>query len=443
MSPADARSRAPRVPERAPRRNGSRRGPSAPCRPSPAMRMPGLLRPEKPETTHCYRPTRGKRKRRPVSKRRSDGPPPITRCENQLDILTRCVNLSFEGRHDETQRNQNEAEDAGGEGHDGRPQEGSGVPRSGHQQGRRDDDGLGRCEPARGARARRARRVEREGRREALRRAAAGRDRGAPRLAGRGAPLADGVAGRCEGPGPALPEGPRRGRRERAEGVQDPRDAGPGGDAVRRAAADLCGAGGQGNPGDVHRRRVEDEGPVRAELSARALRAIRTARRRPAGPFYFGWALRLSSRSSSDLRRSRSADTSSRRRSGSGSPPSRLASARAPRPAPGTMVPHPARLIHSWRTRSISRWLETMPSRLDFIERCRKSCQASPCLMSWWRKPIGRPPRWLRSFSRMIWVRVTAVRSSPDAASTTEISLPARIISSISSRVTYRLSWVS
>jgi hypothetical protein len=36
----------------------------------------------------------------------------------------------------------------------------------------------------------------------------------------------------------------------------------------------------------------------------------------------------------------------------------------------------------------------------------------------------------------MIWVRVTEVRSSPDAASTTEISRPARIISSISSRVT-------
>src|SRR5438445_9224444 len=144
-------------------------------------------------------PNERQQEERPVSKRRSDGPPTITRCENQLDILTRCVNLTFEGRHGETQRNQNEAEDAGGEGHDGRPQEGSGVPRSGHQQGRRDDDGLGRCEPARGARARRARRVEREGRREALRRAVAGRDRGAPRLAGRGAPLADGVAGRCEG----------------------------------------------------------------------------------------------------------------------------------------------------------------------------------------------------------------------------------------------------
>ena len=30
--------------------------------------------------------------------------------------------------------------------------------------------------------------------------------------------------------------------------------------------------------------------------------------------------------------------------------------------------------------------------------------------------------RWLRSFSRMIWARVTEVRSSPEAASTTEIS---------------------
>src|SRR5256886_1003088 len=225
-------------------------------------------------------PNERQQEERPVSKRRSDGPPTITRCENQLDILTRCVNLTFEGRHGETQRNQNEAEDAGGEGHDGRPQEGSGVPRSSHQQGRRDDDGLGRCESARGARAGRVRRVEREGRRQALRRAAAGRDRGTPRFAGRGAPLADGVAGRGEGPGPALPEGPRRGCRERTEGVQDPRDAGPGGDPVRRAAADLRGAGRQGHPGDVHRRRVEDEGPVRAELSARTLRAIRTARRR-------------------------------------------------------------------------------------------------------------------------------------------------------------------
>jgi hypothetical protein len=43
----------------------------------------------------------------------------------------------------------------------------------------------------------------------------------------------------------------------------------------------------------------------------------------------------------------------------------------------------------------------------------------------------------------MICVSVTDVRSSPLAASTTEISRPARIISSISSSVTYRLSCVS
>jgi len=59
------------------------------------------------------------------------------------------------------------------------------------------------------------------------------------------------------------------------------------------------------------------------------------------------------------------------------------------------------------------------------------------------RKAAGRLARRVRSFSRMIWVSVTEVRSSPEAASTTEISRPVRIISSISSRVTYRLSCVS
>jgi hypothetical protein len=33
--------------------------------------------------------------------------------------------------------------------------------------------------------------------------------------------------------------------------------------------------------------------------------------------------------------------------------------------------------------------------------------------MSWWRKAVGNPARRLRSFSRMIWARVTEVRSSP------------------------------
>src|SRR5213595_3636204 len=47
------------------------------------------------------------------------------------------------------------------------------------------------------------------------------------------------------------------------------------------------------------------------------------------------------------------------------------------------------------------------PSRLDLSDFCTKSCQASPCLMSWWRKAVGRPARWLRSFSRMICARVT------------------------------------
>ncbi|OGK91129.1 MAG: hypothetical protein A2X50_12205 [Candidatus Rokubacteria bacterium GWF2_70_14] len=84
-----------------------------------------------------------------------------------------------------------------------------------------------------------------------------------------------------------------------------------------------------------------------------------------------------------------------------------------------------------------------MDSRLPFSDVCTKSCQASPCLMSWCRNAVGSAARWLRSFSRMIWASVMEVRSSPVETSTTEISFPARIISSSSSSVTYRLSCVS
>src|SRR5258705_205591 len=108
-----------------------------------------------------------------------------------------------------------------------------------------------------------------------------------------------------------------------------------------------------------------------------------------------------------------------------------------------SMAPHPARVDQSRKIRSMSRWLDTIPSKDERMDFCTKSCQDSPCLMSWWRNAEGRLARRVRSFSRMIWVSVTEVRSSPEAASTTEISRPPRIISSISSRVTYRLSCVS
>src|SRR5262245_45354388 len=158
------------------------------------------------------------------------------------------------------------------------------------------------------------------------------------------------------------------------DGREPPRPARDGGaldgNGERRCAA-LCRAS--------HRRRGEDEGRLLPELDA-----------------YFAWFFRFSSRSSRDRRRSRSAETSSRRRSASGSAPSRLASVR------GEAIPHPAREAQSWTMRSASRWLETMPSRLDFIDRCTKSCHASPCLMSWWRNAVGSAARWARSFSRMI-----------------------------------------
>src|SRR5215467_5506331 len=153
-------------------------------------------------------------------------------------------------------------------------------------------------------------------------------------------------------------------------------------------------------------------------------------RARAPGPSYFSRF--FSSRSSRVRSCSRSAATSLRRASASpaGSP---FFSGLASEGAAGI---HPARAASSRKTRSASRWLERIPSRLDFMDFCTKSCQASPCLMSWCRNAVGKPARRLRSFSRMIWARVTEVRSSPVETSTTEISLPARISSSSSSRVT-------
>jgi hypothetical protein len=57
--------------------------------------------------------------------------------------------------------------------------------------------------------------------------------------------------------------------------------------------------------------------------------------------------------------------------------------------------------------------------------------------------PSGMNERCFFSSSKMIWARVTVVRSSFVLLSTIWTSSPARIISEIWSRVTYRLCWVS
>src|SRR5438128_2265012 len=129
---------------------------------------------------------------------------------------------------------------------------------------------------------------------------------------------------------------PGRNETEDGGGINGRSDEGPG--AARSARR-------QGHSGHVRGRRHEDEGRLLPELG------------------YFVGFFRFSSRSSRERRRSRSAETSSRRRSASASAPSRFGSARV------AAIPQPAREAQSWKMRSTSRWLKTMPSRLDFIDR--------------------------------------------------------------------------
>src|SRR5256712_3781290 len=287
--------------------------------------------------------------------------------EKCLDVLTRRVTLGLEGGVKSWTPGRNETEDGGGI--NGRSDEGPGAARSARRQSGQDNDGVGGRQPARAARARGVLHGHGEGRREALRRASAERHRGAARLPGCSWALAGILVRQREGSGARLSEGADGGGGQCREGVQASRRSRPGAQPFGRAVSGVGGAGRQGHSGNLHSRRHHDEGRLLPELG------------------YFVWFFRFSSRSSRERRRSRSAETSSLRRSASGSAPSRFGSARV------TAIPQPAREAQSWKMRSTSRWLKTMPSRLDFIDRWTKSCHASPCLMSWWRNAVGSAAR--------------------------------------------------
>src|SRR5438309_12075937 len=123
-----------------------------------------------------------------------------------VDGVTRRVILESESC--ESKKSNEKKRDPSRRGRNGRSEESAGDVRSAHGEGGRDDDGVGGRQSARASRAGRALDGHGEGRREALRRATAGRPRNAPELPDRrcGA-LAERLGGRHEGSRAPVSEG--------------------------------------------------------------------------------------------------------------------------------------------------------------------------------------------------------------------------------------------